>query len=296
MQYMQNDNISPGDEDQKTLILVHCFSSIFDIWWENNGRAARAFLSLLFRGYTIAIITPTPLPWRQNPEKVDSSVFHQIITPQQWTVMWWTTDLHCPCPLRGEFTELCSWALLGCDVLEGYREYRRGYIEYRWGTRILEGVRRILGRQAGRQMNFFFFATSRNFLPTFQTLGAVGVQFAHMVAHFALFKVQASEKGVLGWAWGCFVCRIGNKYSIMAGREAGRQAGRQAGTQDWWVQRMMDACDGMIAAGSMLGWGLRYDFSRVNASAWVLWQYAACTPNTWMSLLRLEAERFMRVL
>ena len=27
----------------------------------------------------------SPLPRRQNPEKVDSAAFHQLITPQQWT-------------------------------------------------------------------------------------------------------------------------------------------------------------------------------------------------------------------
>ena len=27
----------------------------------------------------------SPLPRRQNPEKVDSAEFHQLITPQQWT-------------------------------------------------------------------------------------------------------------------------------------------------------------------------------------------------------------------
>ena len=52
----------------------------------------------------------------------------------------------------------------------------------------------------------FFFPTSRKVLPTFQTFCPVGVQIAQTVVHFAHFQVQARKRGVLGWAWGCFVC------------------------------------------------------------------------------------------
>ena len=40
------------------------------------------------------------------------------------------------------------------------------------------------------------------------------------------------------------------------------------------VLQMMDGCDGMIAAEWIFGWVRWYDFSRVNALAWVPWQCA----------------------
>ena len=54
-------------------------------------------------------------------------------------------------------------------------------------------------------MNNLFLPTSRHVLPIFQTFCPVGVQIAQTVVRFAHFQVQARKRGVLGWAWGCFV-------------------------------------------------------------------------------------------
>ena len=54
-------------------------------------------------------------------------------------------------------------------------------------------------------MNKTNLPTSRIVLPTFQTFCPFGVQIAQTVIHFAHFQVQSKKRGVLGWAWGCFV-------------------------------------------------------------------------------------------
>ena len=54
-------------------------------------------------------------------------------------------------------------------------------------------------------INKLFLPTSRKVLTTFQTFCPVGVQIAQTVVHFAHFEIQAWDRGVLGWALGCFL-------------------------------------------------------------------------------------------
>ena len=54
-------------------------------------------------------------------------------------------------------------------------------------------------------MRKIFLPTSRKVLPTFQTFCLDGVQIAQTVVNFAHFQVQVGKRGVLGWAWGCFM-------------------------------------------------------------------------------------------
>ena len=68
-----------------------------------------------------------------------------------------------------------------------------------------------IDRMSFEFVNKFFWPTSRNVLPTFQTFCPVGVRIAQAVVHFTHFQVQARKRGVLGGLWGALCMYISPK-------------------------------------------------------------------------------------